>query len=1036
MGRKSILLMCTMALILIFSASSLFAQESGTGAHQTHEQIFGKDAPKATPGVKTRGPEIMLNSANPMEDTGRVFFGYHPYWADGDEDQYRYDLMTHICYFRVGLNTDGSLLDDKGWKTRTGFLNLKANCQQFGITLVLGITKFGDASIATFLDDPTAQSTGIANLLAEVQAGGVDGINIDFEFVPTTHAAKFTTFMQNLANAFRASDPTYHISLAAKATPSSGLEEKELSEICDHIFMMNYNYHWSGGNPGPCSTLESSSVWGASSVLDTIRDHIKDGVAPEKLVAGIAWYGMEWPCNSRDAGATSTGSSSTYFYETFLTSKWPAYGKKWHWPSDSSFYAYYSGGDWHQGWCEDHIAWKRRCEMIERTGIAGVGCWALGYCSTSTAMYPRLWQGLQECFLDGPDYSLDNFELWDINWKDPNSSGSTSGDTDNDSTFSQSTAQVHGTGSTYSAKLFYDFESATGFIREYYSASGEEGRGFFGPNTTLSIWIYGDNSNNQFRFAVRDEDNEIEVSDYTTINWTGWQKVEWDLGNDNINAFAGDGILDGWDLKIESLQLSYPGGANNSGTIYFDDFCYTVGEEVVTVGSTGDYTDIQTAVDSFTGDNPDANVVELIDNSYTIASQLVLQNVNNASGTLKLRAAAGKNPILVCAHNDGDAAILAKLDGDVEIGSDNQTITIIPSTSSGTGDNNTVAVRADEGSVKINAMLKNILIAPNNGSGAADSIGKSAPTGGSTQFGGGFQLYSGPGFDYYNNAWLYDVTITGTGGGTSGTSDAVEFYGDGDIGGWVGPGCRFSYNAGNGVYCNKKHSEFLGTRAKPILIHNNGIDGIQVASDSRIYEIYHTAVVENGGCGLNVISTNTWSDFRAERSCFAQNTSTNVNLSDASFLNITFDQCTFHDAGGSSDDISINAAAVDTDVILNDCIVTGNGTSSPSDTLNISNSSTNGTITCNYTGIILNGPDALLAPDGLYGKKASVTQNNSFNGDPMYISETFNNGDNADYLDVNSYHFNSKATGGEDLSGYGDFIGGWVPVELSTFSID
>ncbi len=1036
MHKKGIWYVSVFTGAVILCAAMLQAQgELTRSAHRTQEQLFGqiKKEAKAKPLVKAPPKKPILG--NSMSDAGYVFFGYHPYWEDGEEDQYRYDLITHIAYFRVGINNDGSIYDDIGWKTRPGFLNIKSYCQQFNVTLVLCATKF--SGITTFLDDLTAQSNAISSLLSEVKTAGVDGINLDFEFVPASHASKFTTFVQNLANTFRADNPNYHISIAAYATPSSGLEEKELSEICDHIFMMNYNFHYFGGNPGPVSTLETSSVWGNASTLDTIRDHTRDGIDPKKLVAGLAWYGMEWPCDSPDPGATKTGSTSTYFYQSFLTSRWPTYGKIWHWPSDGPYYAYYGAGNWHQGWCDDDIAWRQRCELIKRTGVAGVGCWALGYCSTGTDMYPRLWQALQETYLPGPDYSLDNFELWDTNWKDPNFSGSTSGDTDGDSTFGQSSAQKHGTGSSYSAKLYYDFESATGFIRECYYVSGEEGRGFFGPNAKLSVWIYGDASNNQFRFCIRDGDGELEANNYTTVNWTGWQKVTWDLANDNVNAFAGDGIIDGYDLKLESLQFYYPGGANNTGTIYFDDLCYSPGEEVKTVGAIGaDFTDVQSAIDSFTGDNQEPNVVELIDNSYTLGSQLVLRNTNNASGTLILRAASGKNPILVCPQNSGDAAILAQLDGNVTFGSDNQTITILPSTASGTGDNNTVALRADEASEKINIVLQNLLIAPNNGSDGADSVGKSAPTVSSTQFGGGFQIYSGPDYDHGNNAWFYDVTATGTGGGTSGNYDGFEFYGDGDVGAWVVPGCRSSYNHGNGVYCDKKATEFVGTRANQILIHNNDGDGIQLAAESLIYEIYHVAVVDNGGYGLNVASTDYRSDFHSVRSCFAQNTSTNVRFDDDSTLDVTFDRCTFHDAAGSSDDIYISGNANNTHITLNDCIISGNGSGSPSDTLNISPSSTGGAITCNYCGVILQGPDALLGPDGLYGNKIAITQNNSYNADPVYASASFNNGDDSAYLDVRYHWFQGKATGGEDLSGYGDFLDNYVPVELSVFSIE
>ncbi len=1018
---------------LPFAAFAQDAEEAADAAlppsaHQEHKNLFGPDAPPPSKAPAERAPSVATvstHSANRMKEANRVFFGYHPTWVDGEEARYRYDLISHMAYFDVSINNDGSISDSSGWKTRSAFLNIKNYCQQFNVTLVLCATKFGNSDIDTFLASPAARTAACANLLAQVQAAGIDGINIDFEFVNSGSAALFTAFMQELATTFHTANPDYHVSIAAGALPSAGLQEKELSQIIDALFMMNYNFYYSGGNPGPCSTLETSSLWGSGSVLDTIRDHTRDGVALNKLIAGLAWYGDEWPCDSPNPGATQTGNGTSILYNTCLTTNWPTYGKIWNWPADGPYYSRdMGGGAYRQGWCDDHVAWRRRCEMVKRTGISGIGCWALGYASTSTTMYPRLWQAIQETFLDGPDYIIDDFELWDDHWQDPNYSGQTVGDTDNDSTFVQSSAQTQGVGSKYSGRLYYDFESSTGFIREYYSSGSlEEGRAVINARDTLSVWIYGDASNNQFRFCVRDASGQLEVSNYTTVNWTGWQKVSWNLATDTITGYlGGNGAIDGGEARVDSFQWNKPSGGAATGTVYFDNFAYTPGEDKVTVGASGaDYTDIQTAIDSFTTSNERPNVVELKDATYTLASQLILRKASGAVyDTLIVRAASGVNPLLICAQNGGDCAIFAQADADVEFGSDSQTITIIPSAASGPGDNNTVAFRADEAAEKINIKLTNVLIAPNNGSNAASTDGTTAPGAGDTKFGGGFQLYSGPG-GYQNNAWLKNVTVTGTGNGTGLNLDGFEFYGDGDFGGWMLEGCRSSYNAGNGVFCDTKYTEFLGSRLEPILIHNNSKDGIRLSAESVVHRIYNTAVVANSAKGLYASSTSGYSDFVAKRCVFAQNTSNNVQFDDASALAVTFEECTFHDASGSSDDIYLSSAADSVAAVLSGCIISGNGGTSPSDTINISTSST-GTVNITNSALVLNGPDSLLLTyNGLYGNTGNVTQTNVINSDPQYVSESFNAGANPNYLKVSNAAYKAAGPGGAPIRGWGDF---------------
>ena len=1002
-------------------AASLGAQPVLQSAHQQQMEQFGQE--KAALEIPA-APKINQTSANRMAAAGNVMFGYHPYWQDGDEDQYRWDLLTHIAYFSVAINNDGTISDPNGWKSRTAWNNIKTYAQQFDTQTILCATKFGDSDIATFLSDSTARTNAANNLLAEVQAGGAEGINIDFEFVPTGSRDDFTLFMDELETVFHAADPDYHISIAAYANPSSRLDELALSEICDHLFMMNYNFHYSGGNPGPVSTMEESDIWGGGSILDTIRTHIRDGIDPSKLVAGIAWYGYEWESDGSAPGASQVSNGGAKFYQDFLTTEWPSHGKTWHWPSDDPYYAVdLGGGVWDQGWCSDHVSWKLRCQMVRETGIAGVGVWALGYASETDAMYPRLWQGLQEAYDLQP--IIDDFELFDANWRDPNFSGSTNGDTDGDSTFTQSSAQAFS--GSFSAALFYDFESSTGRIREYFDASGEEGRAWFGPAATISVELYGDNSGNEFRFAIRDGDGEIEGSDPVTINWSGWQTVSWDLGNDNVNGIlsSGDGVVDGDSIKIDSLILLKTSGGTASSTIYFDELAYTPGEDIVTVGASGaDFTDIQTAIDSFGADNGQANVVELIDSSYTVPSQLLVRKNSGDLDALKIRPAV--DTTLILPQVAGDAGILMTADGLVEIGSPSAQMTLLPDTASGTGDNDTTAVILDEDTDKYYAWVNNLLIAPNDGSDNPSSDGTTAPNAGAdTQFGGGLQTYSGPGFNYGNNTFLTDVTVTGTGGGSGSNRDGFEFYNDGDLGTTVREGVRSSHNAGAGVYFNFRRGRLLGTESNPILIHNNGGNGIWLAGGGTVFELENVASVENGGYGLYVNSVSSLSDSRIIHSVFAQNANSNIFFEDGDVLNVSIERSTVHDAGGSGDAALISAAATDTALTMTDSIVTGNGTTGPSDALNISTSSTNGTIALDYSAKVLNGPDALLGPDGTFGKTGSITETNTINDDPQYKSETFNAGQNPDYLVVTNPAYENQDSNGQDL-------GGWGGVDFST----
>jgi hypothetical protein len=60
------------------------------------------------------------------------------------------------------------------------------------------------------------------------------------------------------------------------------------------------------------------------------------------------------------------------------------------------------------------------------------------------------------------------------------------------------------------------------------------------------------------------------VSRWFTVDWVGWKLVEWDLENDTVGSWLGNGRLEGL-LRFDSFQMRYlPGLGTRAGGLYFD----------------------------------------------------------------------------------------------------------------------------------------------------------------------------------------------------------------------------------------------------------------------------------------------------------------------------------------------------------------------------------------------------------------------------------------------------------------------------------
>jgi len=177
--------------------------------------------------------------------------------------------------------------------------------------------------------------------------------------------------------------------------------------------------------------------------------------------------------------------------------------------------------------------------------------------------------------------TLEDFSLPLSNWFQPSESRSTVGiDSANFIRDSLATLPIFspsiGAGRL---RYFWDTTASDWLIREYMNVSSAQPVEWRKEGTRLQVYLNGDGSGTLFRFAVTDSVDH-EVSQWIPINWVGWRLVEWDLENDPVGSWIGNGKLEGL-LRFDSFQLKYvPGTSSISGQIYFDQL--QVAKQVVT----------------------------------------------------------------------------------------------------------------------------------------------------------------------------------------------------------------------------------------------------------------------------------------------------------------------------------------------------------------------------------------------------------------------------------------------------------------------
>lgn len=173
---------------------------------------------------------------------------------------------------------------------------------------------------------------------------------------------------------------------------------------------------------------------------------------------------------------------------------------------------------------------------------------------------------------------IENFTFPGTNWWQPSASGSTVGIIVPNTVLGfQSQTVPPATLPKKAASLIYEWDpNAPEWLIREYLGGGPPRNVLFDTSYVLQCYVFGDGSNNKFRFAIDDNvpqpgAENHEVSLWVTLDWVGWRIVEWQLNDpSSVGTWIGNGVVEGT-LRFDSFQLTHEPADDISGRIYLDN---------------------------------------------------------------------------------------------------------------------------------------------------------------------------------------------------------------------------------------------------------------------------------------------------------------------------------------------------------------------------------------------------------------------------------------------------------------------------------
>jgi spore germination protein YaaH len=326
----------------------------------------------------------------------KLVYGWHPYWQNGLQTNYDWNLLSHFVYFAYAIDpATGNPSTTQAFSTAQSV----TDALNAGVKVHLCATLFSNHS--TFLNNITAQRNFMHQIVTLVLNRGAHGVNIDFEGMNSSHNAAFANFMNELADTFHTRIPGSEVTIALNAVEWSDVFNiNAMKNKVDYFVIMGYDYYWGGSTTaGPTDPLYNFVTSYNYTLTKSITHYLNKGCPPNKLILGLPYYGREYGTVSNtipsDVNNPPNCVSRTYkFVRDNTTGHYSATNKLWDQASFTPAYIFYDGTEWRQCFIDDKYSMGKRMDLINQRGIAGMGIWALG----NDDGYSDFWDAIRDHF--------------------------------------------------------------------------------------------------------------------------------------------------------------------------------------------------------------------------------------------------------------------------------------------------------------------------------------------------------------------------------------------------------------------------------------------------------------------------------------------------------------------------------------------------------------------------------------------------------------------------------------------------------------
>ncbi|GEL76242.1 glycosyl hydrolase family 18 protein [Tenuibacillus multivorans] len=322
--------------------------------------------------IKSDMIHVGQNIQVPKPSKSNIMIGAFAYPSDiiDGKVEHKYTYLSHISAFEYHPKKNGELNELPKMKSFKNILWKKGTVPYATVT---NLSPDGfDAKLAhELLTNKKKRTTLIENIYGKLQQYDLEGVVIDFEGLDSKDRDDFNQFIQQLATRIHPVGMQLGVAvppLQGNRNPSwnAAYDYKTLGQYANYLFLMTYDWHWLGGEPGPIAPI------------DRVKETLEYGLSvmpKEKIVMGIPLYAYDWPINNGKSEAQAYAQMSAI-------EKAIEYGSTIHYDEENASpwfrYTDEKGFD-HEVWFEDARSILAKYQLVKDLDILGIGGWQIKF---------------------------------------------------------------------------------------------------------------------------------------------------------------------------------------------------------------------------------------------------------------------------------------------------------------------------------------------------------------------------------------------------------------------------------------------------------------------------------------------------------------------------------------------------------------------------------------------------------------------------------------------------------------------------------